>query len=74
MKGFTLEKKWERLQNSRKGFRMTISKQGSKEKEKESFQCFPSAHSDYSIALDKLVTYTILSFTHTDRNILDISC
>ena len=43
-KGFTAEKKWERFQNSRKGYSMTISKleMGMKGKGKESFQSLPT--------------------------------
>ena len=66
MKGFTAEKKWERLQSSRKGFRMSISKldRGLK----ESFHCLLSGRSDYSIVLDRTVMCSLLnyffSFTH----------
>ena len=43
-KGYTAEKMWERFQNSRKGYLMTISKleMGRKGKGKGSFQSLPN--------------------------------
>ena len=69
----TAEKKWERFQNSRKGYSMTISKleMGRKEKGKESFQSFPK--NDVVICFVSIYTFYFLELRNsTPQNLYTI--